>query len=411
MKILRLSPYYYPEITASSNLVNDINETFIKNNASIYIIAPTPCRGVSKDMRKKYKKKLHEQFYEGKLIIHRFKMFKEGVNPINRAIRYLLCSINYYFIAVFKYRHVDIINIGSTPPIMGATAAIIKKRIKKPIVYNLQDIFPDSLVGTGMAKRGGVLWKIGRCLENYTYKNVDKIIVPSEDFKLNIMNKGVPINKIEVIYNWIDSNLIVPIEKEKNPLYTELKITRNKFYVVYAGNLGFAQNVIILLKAAQILKYENDIGFLIFGTGGLKHEYEDFAKKNELSNVNFFPLQPLEKVSYVYSLSDASLVACKKGLGGSAMPSKTWSILSTSTPVLCSFDSGGELQTLVQKYNLGLFSEAEDVNGLVNNILTLYHSRDLCQKYGQNGRNFIKENLTREVGTTKYLNVFNTLTI
>lgn len=102
-------------------------------------------------------------------------------------------------------------------------AVFIKKCRKIPFVYNLQDIFPDSLVGTGMTKKGSFLWRIGRIIENFTYRNADKIIVISEDFKRNIMAKGVPEEKIEVIYNWIDENEVVPIAKDVNPLYHELR--------------------------------------------------------------------------------------------------------------------------------------------------------------------------------------------
>lgn len=81
--------------------------------------------------------------------------------------------------------------ITSTPPIKGAMAGLAKKFNHKPIVYQLQDIFPDSLAGSGLAKKGGPLWKIGRLIENFTYRNADKIVVISEDFKRNIMSKGV----------------------------------------------------------------------------------------------------------------------------------------------------------------------------------------------------------------------------
>lgn len=89
----------------------------------------------------------------------------------------------------------------STPPIMGATCAMIKMNLNIPFVYNLQDIFPDSLYNNGLAKKEGILWKIGRMIENFTYRHADKIIVISEDFKKNIMAKGVPEEKIVVVYN------------------------------------------------------------------------------------------------------------------------------------------------------------------------------------------------------------------
>ena len=95
---------------------------------------------------------------------------------------------------------------------------MVKKIKKIPMIYNLQDIFPDSLVASDLTRKGSLLWKIGRKIENFTYKNADKIIVISEGFKKNIMEKGVPESKIEVIYNWVDENEVIAVERNSNIL-------------------------------------------------------------------------------------------------------------------------------------------------------------------------------------------------
>lgn len=403
MKVLTLESYFAPEQYASSRLVSDYYEAFANYGFDTVIYTPSPTRGVSDEVRKQYRKRhKSETLYNGKTTVHRFALYREGKSPVLRALRYLIACIKHFYYGC-RNKNADVLFVTSTPPIQGAMAVLVKKITGVPVVYNLQDIFPDSLVGTGLAKKNSVIWKIGRKIEDFTYRNVDKIIVPSEDFKQNIVNKGVLPQKVELIYNWVDENLIVPVDKDDNPLFEELHIERNKFHIVYAGNLGYAQNVKVLLQAADILRNEQGIEFLIFGTGGLKQEYEKFVKENDLDNVKFYPLQPLDKVSQVYSLADASLVSCKKGLGGSAMPSKTWSILATKTPVLCSFDKDGELQRIIEQHQLGLFSDADDAHGLTQNIMTLYQHQELCELYGNNGRKFIEQNLTKEAGTSRYI--------
>lgn len=405
MKILLLPSYFFPEKAASSYITENRCIAFAEAGFDMIVFTPCPTRGINDCDRELYKRQLkHETAFQGHMEINRFPLFKEGKNPFMRALRYLIACIKQYQYGC-RNKNADVLFVASTPPIQGAMAAMVKKRTGIPIVYNLQDIFPDSLVGTGLAKKGGLLWKIGRRIENFTYRNADKIIVISEDFKRNIMAKGVPEDKIEVIYNWVDENAVVHIEKEDNPLFEELGIARGAFYVVYAGNLGHAQNVQVLLDAAEILYDEQGVQFLIFGTGGLKSDYEKFVKEHNLNNVRFFPLQPVEKVSQVYSLADASLVSCKKGLGGSAMPSKTWSIMSAATPVLCSFDKGGDLQHIIEDSQAGLFSNAGDPNALAENIMKFYNDRNMCRQYGLNGRKFIEANLTKEIGTSKYVEV------
>ena len=108
--------------------------------------------------------------------VYRFSMFREGKNPILRALRYVLCWCKQFYYG-WKAKDIDLIYLVSTPPIQGVLGGLLKKIKKVPFIYNLQDIFPDSLAGTGLAKKGGLLWKIGRVIENFTYRNADKIIV------------------------------------------------------------------------------------------------------------------------------------------------------------------------------------------------------------------------------------------
>lgn len=405
--ILLLPAYFHPEVVASSFISHSSYGAFAKHGYRMVVYTPMPTRGISQETRNDYRKKRHEARYEGQMDVFRFSLIKEGRNPILRALRYSIGCLKQLWFGIFskKAKNCDVMFISSTPPIQGAMAALVKKWRKIPLVYNLQDIFPDSLVGTGMTRNGSLLWKIGSRVENFTYRNADKIIVISEDFKQNIMAKGVPESKIEVVYNWVDEKAVVPIAPENNFLFEELALSRDDFHVVYAGNFGNAQNIDVILRAAKLLKDYSDIKFDLFGTGGLKDHFVDMAQQESLVNVNFFPLQPLERVSYVYSLGDVGIVSCKRGLGKGAMPSKTWSILSAGTPVVASYDTGTDLERILTNNQLGLLAEADDAEALANAILQMYNNRAMCQVMGNRGREFIVNNLTKEVGTTKLVNI------
>ena len=377
------------------------------------LYAPTPSRGLSKEEINRYKKIRVETNFDGHQVVHLYRMFSEGKNPVQRALRYTCSAFIQFFKGVFAKdaRSCDVMFISSTPPIQGAMAGLVKKcrRDHIPMVYNLQDIFPDSLVGTGLAKKGGLLWKIGRAIENFTYRNADKIIVISQDFKRNIMAKGVPEEKIEVIYNWVDENAVQPVAKAENPLYEEFGLSREAFTVVYAGNLGNAQNIGIILEAARQINdndnvNDNRVQFVIFGTGGLEEEIRRRIAEEGLTNVRLLPLQPYERVSQVYSLGDACVVSCKAGLGGSAMPSKTWTIMSCGRPVIASFDEG-ELKEIIESGPCGVFTHAGKVEEFVAAVRSLMADRDRCEQMGRNARQFILENLTKEVGTRMYVEV------
>ena len=418
MRVLYLPSYFYPEKAASGYLAENRNQAFADAGFYTETFTPTPCRGISSEERAEYRKKEHryEEMYDGHMTVHRFPLYSEGKNPILRALRYSLCWIIQLNKALFA-RNVDCIYLASTPPIQGLIGSWVGRLRHIPFVYNLQDIFPDSLVGTSLASKGGLLWKIGRMVENITYKGADKIIVISEDFKRNIMAKGVPEEKIEVIYNWVDENAVVDIPREENKLFDKYDLDRSKFYIEYSGNIGLTQNMDMLLEVMKELKESHpDIGLVLVGEGAYKNQVEETVRRDGLTNVTMLPFQPYEDISYVFSIGDAGLVISKAGVGANSVPSKTWSIMSASRPVLANFDPN-ELQDIMDGSHTfseegkpcGIFTKAGDKEAFKQSIITLYENRALCREYGRNGREFILRNLTKEHGTSEYVRVIKSV--
>lgn len=416
MRILYLPAYFYPEKAASSYLGENRNQAFADAGLEIIAYVPTPCRGISKVEREKYCSKQYstEIMYDGKMTIHRFSLYAEGKNPVLRALRYALCWVKQFNRGLFA-KDIDCIYLASTPPIQGMMGGFLHWLKRVPFVYNLQDIFPDSLAGTGLARKGGFLWKIGRVIEDFTYRNADKIIVISEDFKKNIMAKGVPEEKIVVIYNWVDEQAVVNVPREKNVLFDRYNLDRKKFYITYSGNIGLTQNMDMLLDVMREMMFEApDLRLVLIGEGAYKEsvvkKIDGQMKENgsiwgrTIQNVVLLPFQPYDDISHVFSLGDAGLVISKPGVGANSVPSKTWSIMSASRPVLANFDEN-ELKDIIANKQCGIFTKAGDKQAFKSSILKLYHHPELCKEYGKNGRQFVMDNLTKAVGTQKYVDV------
>lgn len=408
MKAVFFNAYYYPEKAASSYLFDNIRAGLAENGHEVVIYTPTPTRGVTDAIRNEYKKKKHESLFGGRIKVHRFPLFREGKNPAIRAFRYFCCVTMHIYFGL-RQQDADVMYVSSTPPIAGAMLSVVRKIKKVPVIYFLQDIFPDSLVSTGLSREGSLLFKIGRMLESYTYRHVDKIVVISRDCLENILKKGVPEEKVELIYNWVDESAVKPVKKEENRLFDDISLKRDGFYITYAGNLGRAQDIDVILEAAKLLKDQKEIKLVIFGGGALEENYKQKASRECPDNVLFFPMQPYSRVSEVYSLGDASLITCKEGLGKSAMPSKTWSIMAAQTPVIACFDEGTDMQRIIEKENVGLFVHAGDAQGLKNAILTFYNDKKMCQNMGAKAREYVMENFTRSLGVRKYINLLDNL--
>ena len=403
MKVLIPFSYYYPEHCAGLFVVDDMMHALAEQGDECVIYVPTPTRNVSENA--KWEK--NEYQCDGKIHIHRFPMYQEGKNPVLRALRYLFCECYYLYRMLFD--QYDVAFIDSTPPIQGLKLPIVNLFRHKKFVYNAQDLFPDTLSGTGIAKKGGLFYKIGSLVAKITFKYSDTIIAISNDIKNNLVSeKNVPENKVEVVYNWVDENAVLPVKDEDNPLFDEFCISRDKFRVVYAGNLGNAQNIEVLINAAEQLREDNSIEFIIFGSGGLENEIRDEIKVKRLSYVKLLPLQPFDRVSYVYSLGNVCVVSCKKGLGGSVMPSKTCNIMSCERPVLAHFDEG-ELKTILEKGKCGVFTQSGDIEDFVQSIKYLKENPARCQTMGKNGRSFILQNMTKRIGASRYVEIIKTL--
>jgi glycosyltransferase involved in cell wall biosynthesis len=399
MKALVLLSYYKPEIAASIYLFENLIDDMKKENIDVDLIIPKPSRGIIAGIKKEYPKIEKD----GSLCIRRFAMFNEGTRTSLRAIRYILCCLNYIWYGIIS-KNINVVFAESTPPILGAAAVIIKKIKKVPFIYNLQDIFPDSLVTTGLSHKNSLAWKIGRIIEKFTYNNADKIIVISEDFKKNIILKGVPESKIEVVYNWVDENAVKPIERDKNILFDKYCLDRNNFYLTYCGNLGLTQNFDMLISIAYELKDIKDLQFILFGEGVYKDKIISHIKERGILNIKLLPFQAYSEISQVFSLGDVGLIISKPGIGANCVPSKTWSIMSAERPVLANFDEN-ELKSIIEDNKCGIFTVAGDKNNFVKAIHYLYNNRENCKKLGKNGREFILEKLTRKLGTKKYIDI------
>lgn len=405
MKILFLNAYFQPEITAFSHLENDIIEGLLAEDCEIQVICPVPTRGIDREIAKHYAKRKKELLFDGRVSVQRFWAPKEGKNPLMRAFRYLWCNLREYQIAASQ-KDCCAIFAASTPPTQGMLGALVRKRRHIPFVYNLQDIFPDSLVNAKMAGKGSLVWRLGRKIEDYSYRNADRIIVISKSFKNNIMSKGVSEEKIVVVPNWIDTSRVYPIPRNDNVLFDRYHLDRSKFYICYSGNLGHSQNLELLVKVAEEIRTAMpNVVFVLIGEGAAKEELESTVRGRKLNNIVILPFQPYENIAHVFSLGDVGLIISKPGIGGSSVPSKTWSIMAAARPLLVSFDRDSELVRIVRAVDCGLCSEADDLNAFITSIRTLYDDQARAHAMGRRGREYVCRELSKDVCTAMYVDV------
>ncbi|HEX2925140.1 MAG TPA: glycosyltransferase family 4 protein, partial [Ruminiclostridium sp.] len=317
------------------------------------------------------------------------------VNKKNLAIRYLeelwfalCCSFEGIF-----HSKADIVFIPSTPA-FGIAAVLLAKIGRKKVIYNLQDIFPDAEINCGVLKNPFII-KVFRIIEKQIYKSCSKLVVLDEDMQRNIISKGVCQEDVLIIPNWIDDQAVREVSRDRNSFFVKYSLSPDLFYVVHAGNLGLAQNMDIVLEAARQLTCEKGIRFLMIGDGSCRSRVVAKAKAMALSNMSFYPFEPQERVSEVYSAGNAYIVSLKRGVIGTAVPSKTNSIMACSRPVLACVDEGSGFYNMINDNGLGIAVGPEDVQGLADAILKLYKCSLTAGEMGEKSRKYIECNLSR----------------
>ena len=401
-RVLFMRGYFPPENAASNQMCLDLIKYLGEKDMEVVVICPLPTRGVSKEVRRTYINRRRELLYKN-VTIKRYWLPKERDNTFLRVIRYLLQNIHQFIYGLCF--HYDILFLYSTPPTNGFIGGLLSRIKRKPFYYYLHDIFPDSLIQTGMTHKNSILWRIGRWIENFSYLNAKKVITLSHSMKNNIVEKGLDEKKVKIIPNWVNVDNVKPIKKEDNSLIDEYGIDNKKFTVTYAGNIGEAQSVSTLIETAKILSDYDDIQFLIIGDGIEKNKCIEQAKN--LNNVSFIPMQSPRRISEVYSLGDVSTVLCKKGVGTSGMPSKTASILATGTMLIAAFDDCSDLKELINTYDIGICVDPENPKELAEAIIWSKTHRKECKEKAKRGTAYLNENMTSKICTDRLYKVIN----
>ena len=204
-----------------------------------------------------------------------------------------------------------------------------------PVIFNVQDIFPENAVYSGKMKKNGIVYKCFSFMQRHAYRYASRIITISEDMKDQLVEIGTPADKIEVVYNWsYRDTMYDPSEIDYSCL--DGIIDRSKFNVVYAGNIGVMQNVEIVIRAAAQMKGDKDVCFHVIGDGAYRKKLEQLAIELQAGNVFFHDMMPSDCAPAIYSAADVNIIPLAENIYRTALPSKTATCLACGKPIIFS---------------------------------------------------------------------------
>ena len=258
--------------------------------------------------------------------------------------------------------------------VAGFMAFFVKRIMPRArLTYNVQDIFPENAAYTGSAK--GIVYQVLSAEQRYAYRHADQIITISEDMKDLLVEKGADADKTHVLYNWSYQDEPYDPEKMENSTIRRM-FPRDKFNVVYAGNIGVMQNVDVVVDAARLMQ-EDSVQFHIIGDGVYKEKL--IQKAEGLENIRFWPMQPSSLAPNIYSMADINVIPLAENIYRTALPSKTATCLACQKPIIFCFGEQSKFGTWMNEVAECPTIGSKDAAALVQKIL------DIRSK-GQNGR-------------------------
>jgi len=325
-------------------------------------------------------------------------------SSIKRFFTYFTFCLSSLFFGFFLSKKADLI-YAYHPPNVGFIASCICKIRKIPLVHDVQDIWPDTFLSTGMIQNK-ILLRLLSKFSNWVYSQADSLIVISDGFKNLLVDRGLPEEKINLVCNWSEEQKLAEAQElQNNPIKGN-----KKFNFLFAGNMGAAQNLHLLLKAAkEVMAHSSDIQFNFVGDGLELATLKEYSAKHNLKNVLFIPRVSMNEVGSFLLSADVLVVHLKSDpLFEITVPSKIQAYLFVGKPILSNVP--GDAAKIIENASAGFTSRSGSVSSLVDSINKFHTiSRNELEAMGKRGKNYYQKNLSLNTGTLRTDSIFRKL--
>lgn len=325
-------------------------------------------------------------------------------SALQRVWNYVSFALSASILGLLLVKKADVIYAYHPPATIAMPALVIGKLRRIPVVYDIQDLWPDTLRATQMAQNSTVLNLVGRWCQ-LTYRLASKIVVLSPGFKKVLLQRGVPDEKVEVIYNWTLENSIARRMRDE-ALMVQLGM-KDRFNVVFAGSMGKAQGLRTVIEAAERLQHTTPrVQLVLAGDGVECAQLKRVAGEKGLKNVLFLPWRPVEEIGAILNLADALLVQLRKDpLFFITIPSKIQSYLAVGKPILVGVE--GDAADLIREAGAGIAYDSDSAASLADAIERLAAMPvSWLQDMGDRGRSFYENEFSFKRGVDHFENVF-----
>lgn len=407
MKILFLSQYFPPEPGAPAARVSELTRHWAAAGHDVTVLTGMPNHPTGVVPAEYRGRGLVREDFHGVKVVRTWIYAAANKGRVRRSLSYASYSASAVAIGQLPIEAPDVVIATSPQFLCGVAGRLIAGMRRKPFVFEVRDLWPESIVAVGALPAGHPVVRGLEVVEEHLYRAADGIVVVTDTFERRLVERGVPPSKLHVIKNGVDLERFRPGERD-----TELRRSLGfggRFVLAYVGTHGMAHGLGAVLDVAARLRSRDEVRFLFVGEGAERANLEARARREGLSNVTFLGALPRERMPEVYATADACIVPLRKTeLFTTVIPSKIFEILAMERPIVLSVD--GEARALIEASGGGIFAPPEDVDAMTGAVLDLLSSPERRREMGRRGRAYVMREFDRKVLAERYLEVLEGIT-
>lgn len=404
MKILILTQYFPPEVGAPQNRLFELAVRLKQKGADITVLTAMP-NYPQMEIHKEYNGKFYQYEDMNEMHVHRSWIYVTKSKGIfKRLLNYFSFVKTSFWVGLFKLGTFDYILCESPPLFLGITAYALKKIKGAKLIFNVSDLWPESAEKLGLVTNKFFLRSATR-LEEFLYKKSDLISGQTQGIVKNISAR-FPNKKVYWLPNGVDLNYY-KAETVKTNWRKENNFSEDDFLLLYAGIIGHAQGLEVLIHAADKLKEYLKIKFIVVGSGPEKDKLLKLKESLKTKNVLFFDAVTKKEMPAIVSASDVAVIPLKRlNLFKGAIPSKIFENLAMKNPILLGVE-GEAKELFIDQGNCGLAFIPEDAVDLANKTLELFNNRTTLKQLGENGYTYVEQKFTRDKIANEFWDFIN----
>lgn len=404
IRVLVLSLYYAPEITANAPIVTELTRRLAAHGFEVRVVAGTPHYRLP-EVPARYRRRLYVREILDGVAVTRCYAYPKSDGVLPKLLNYgsfLLTATPACLLAP----QVDVVLVVSPPFLLGLVGALVRLFRGGRIVYNAQDLFPEVYVGAGVLTSRPLI-RLLDAVQRWVFRLADAITVITPGFQRTLLSKGVPAEKVHVIPNFADHELVQPGARD-NPFSRRHNLL-DKFVVLAAGNIGFSHSSQVLVPLARRLEAEPNVVILVVGEGSERRRLVRAAHEARVTNMRFLPPQPTDVLPWMLAAAHVGVVTLRPGIAHASFPSRIYGLMAAARPILASLDVDSDAAELIRTARCGLVVPPAQPEALADAVLTLHRDSARRSEMGQNGREHLLTHYSEETVAASYATLMQEL--